>query len=77
MVKSSIESARALVAGMAVRIIVMSGWNLFVLPRFYGVPFNAVVGMLGLLAVFNGIQGGMTILLGFLLHEAYARRTLA
>ncbi len=67
----------SLVAGVAVRIIMMSGWNLVVLPRFYGVPLNVVVGMLGLLAVFNGIQGGMTILLGFLLHEAYARRTLA
>jgi len=67
----------SLVAGVAVRIIVMSGWNLVVLPRVYGVPFNVVVGMLGLLAVFNGIQGGMTILLGFLLHEAYARRTIA
>ena len=65
----------SLVAGVAVRILVMSGWNLVVLPRFYGVPFNVVVGMLGLLAVFNGIQGGMTITLGFLLHETYARRT--
>ena len=65
----------SLVLGVAVRIIVMSGWNLVVLPRFYGVPFNAVVGMLWLLAVFNGIQGCMTILLGFLLHEAYTRRT--
>ena len=65
----------SLVLGVAVRIIVMSGWNLVVLPRFYGVPFNAAVGMLWLLAVFNGIQGSMTILLGFLLHEAYTRRT--
>lgn len=65
----------SLVLGVAVRVIMMSGWNLVVLPRFYGVPFNVAVGMLGLLAAFNGIQGGMTILLGFLLHEAYERRT--
>ena len=65
----------SLVLGVVVRIIVMSGWNLVVLPGYYGLPFNAVVGMLGLLAVFNGMQGCMTILLGDLLHEAYTRRT--
>jgi len=62
------------VAGVALRIIIMSVWNLIVLPRYYGVPFNAAVGMLPLLALFNGMQGALTVVLGTLLHEAYVRR---
>jgi len=62
------------VAGVALRIIIMSGWNLLVLPRYYGIPFNVAVGMLPLLALFNGMQGALTVVLGTLLHEAYVRR---
>jgi riboflavin transporter FmnP len=62
------------VAGVALRIIIMSVWNLIVLPRYYGVPFNAAISMLPLLALFNGMQGALTVVLGTLLHEAYVRR---
>jgi len=62
------------VAGVVLRIIVMSVWNLIVLPRYNGIPFNVVVSMLPLLALFNGIQGALTVVLGTLLHEAYLRR---
>ncbi|HUS77617.1 MAG TPA: hypothetical protein VM050_02995 [Patescibacteria group bacterium] len=61
-------------AGVALRIIIMSGWNMIVLPRYYGVPFNVAVGMLPLLALFNGMQGALTVVFGTLLHEAYVRR---
>jgi riboflavin transporter FmnP len=65
----------SLVMGIIVRVLVMTALNLVVLPRFYGIPFNVVVGMLTLLAVFNGIQGSITILVGFFLHGVYEKRT--
>ncbi len=49
-----------LAVGVVTRIVVMSVWNLLVLPSFYGVPFNATIGMLPLLAVLNAMQGAMT-----------------
>ena len=69
-----IRMAGALAVGVATRILVMSVWNLLVLPNFYGVPFNATIGMLPLLALFNAMQGAMTVALGYSLHEAYVRR---
>jgi riboflavin transporter FmnP len=64
----------SVVIGLALRIIVMSGWNLVVLPAYYGVSYNVAVGMLYLLGVFNTMQGGISTLLGYALYEAYTRR---
>ena len=64
----------SLVMGLAFRVIVMSAWNLVVLPAYYGIPYDAAVGMLPLLGVFNAMQGSISILLGHVLHEAYTRR---
>jgi riboflavin transporter FmnP len=72
-----IRMAGALAAGVVTRILVMSAWNLLVLPNFYGVPFNATIGMLPLLALFNAMQGAMTVALGYTLHDAYVRRVPA
>jgi riboflavin transporter FmnP len=69
-----IRMTGALVIGVVTRILVMSVWNLLVLPNFYGVPLNATIGMLPLLALFNAMQGAMTVVLGYTLHEAYVRR---
>ncbi|TET72183.1 hypothetical protein E3J39_02905 [Candidatus Bathyarchaeota archaeon] len=69
-----IRMAGMLVVGVVTRILVMSVWNLLVLPNFYGIPFNATIGMLPLLALFNAMQGAMTVALGYTLHEAYVRR---
>lgn len=60
--------------GVLLRILSMSLWNLIVLPIYYGLTFNATVGMLPLLGVFNGIQGIITAFLGYLLYEAYTKR---
>jgi len=70
----AIRMAGMLAVGVATRILVMSVWNLLVLPNFYGVPFNTTIGMLSLLALFNAMQGVMTVVLGYTLHEAYVRR---
>jgi riboflavin transporter FmnP len=64
----------SIVVGVALRIAVMSLWNLIVLPRYSGLLFSTAVGMLPFLAVFNGIQGTITASLGYLLYEAYIRR---
>lgn len=69
-----IRMAGMLVVGVVTRILVMSVWNLLVLPNFYGIPFNATIGMLPLLALFNAMQGTMTVALGYTLHEAYVKR---
>jgi riboflavin transporter FmnP len=64
----------SVVIGLALRIVVMSGWNLVVLPTYYGVPYSVAVGMLFLLGAFNAMQGGISTLLGYALYEAYTRR---
>ena len=72
--RREIKMAGALVIGVVTRIIVMSIWNLLVLPNFYGIPFNTTIGMLPLLALFNAMQGVMTVVLGYILHETYVKR---
>ena len=64
----------SVITGILSRIAVMSLWNLVVLPYYYGLPLSAAVGMLPLLGVFNGLQGALTVILGYLLYEAYVRR---
>jgi riboflavin transporter FmnP len=70
-------SARGLliyVLALVSRVIVMSLFNLVVLPRFHGIPFNVVVGMLPLLGLFNGMQGALTVILGQILYATYRKR---
>jgi riboflavin transporter FmnP len=64
----------SVVVGLALRIVVMSGWNLIILPAYYGIPYIAAVGMLYPLGAFNSMQGGISTLLGYALYEAYTRR---
>ena len=64
----------SVVIGLVFRIVVMSGWNLVILPAYYGVTYNAAVGMLYLLGIFNSMQGAISTLLGYALYEAYTRR---
>jgi riboflavin transporter FmnP len=72
--RRGIRMTGALVIGVVTRIIVMSMWNLLVLPNFYGIPFNTTIGMLPLLALFNAMQGVMTGILGYTLHGTYVKR---
>jgi riboflavin transporter FmnP len=62
------------VIGIFTRIIVMSVWNLLILPNFYGIPFNTTIGMLPLLALFNAMQGAITMFLGYFLYQSYLKR---
>lgn len=64
----------SVVAGLALRVVVMSMGNLIVFPAYYAMPYNVTVGLLPMIGVFNAIQGTLTVLLGYLLYEAYVRR---
>jgi riboflavin transporter FmnP len=61
-------------SALLARIITMILFNFLVLPRYYGLPMETVVGMLPFVAVFNGMQGVLTVGLGQALHLAYSRR---
>ena len=60
--------------GVVFRVAAMSLANLAVLPAFYGIPGGVAYGMLPLIAIFNVIQGAITILLGIFIHQAIVRR---
>ena len=64
----------SLAFGLGLRIAVMSIANVIVLPLFYSkyYTFEAAVLLLPLLAVFNAIQGFISIGGGFLIHQAIA-----
>jgi len=52
----------------------MTFTNLYVLPNFYGVPMEATIGLLPLIAAFNVVQGAITIWLGLFLDRAVKGR---
>jgi riboflavin transporter FmnP len=60
--------------GLVSRILIMTVVNLYVLPTLYNVPMTATIGLLPLIGLFNGIQGGITIGLGYFLFEAVKSR---
>lgn len=66
----------SLVVGVALRITVMSLVNLVVIPAYYGMPFQVAVDLLPMIGAFNALQGGMTVLIGYLIYEAYVSRVL-
>lgn len=61
--------------GIAARGLIMCIANIVVLPLAYSTPLEAAITMLPLLAVFNCIQGAISISLGYFIHEAIIRRT--
>ncbi len=62
------------IAGIALRILTMSLANLSILPMFYHIPFEAAVALLLPIAVFNTIQGGISIGGGWTLYRAIVWR---
>jgi len=62
----------SLALGLGLRVIVMSVVNLLVLPTFYAQSFTAAVLLLPFLAVFNVIQGAISIFGGLLINKAIA-----
>ena len=64
----------ASVAAVAFRVAAMTLVNLYVLPNIYGVPMEATIGLLPLIAAFNVAQGAITVGLGVFLDRAVRRR---
>ena len=60
--------------GLISRILVMTVVNIYVLPNVYGLALETALGLLPLIAVFNAIQGGITIGLGYFLYRAVKTR---
>jgi riboflavin transporter FmnP len=60
--------------GLSSRVIMMTFTNFYVLPNFYGVPIEATIGLLPLIAVFNIAQGVVNMWLGFFLNTAVNQR---
>jgi riboflavin transporter FmnP len=71
---ASIRGLIVFASALLSRVLAMSLFNLVVLPRYHGIPFNVVVGMLPILGLFNGMQGALTVGLGQILYTAYRKR---
>ena len=56
------------------RVLVMMGANMVVMPCVYGMPVQVALSLLPFIALFNVIQGSITVLLGLSVAEAVARR---
>lgn len=70
----NITKVASVALGLLSRVVVMSLWNIVVLPNYQGIPYDYVVGLLPMLGVFNAMQGAISALLGYTLYEAYIRR---
>jgi riboflavin transporter FmnP len=68
------RKAVSVIVGVATRIMAMSLANLIILPVYYGMPQSVAVDLLPLIGAFNALQGGMTVLVGYGLYEAFIRR---
>ena len=60
--------------GIVSRIIFMVIANLIVLPNFYGAPVSAAYALIPTIIVFNIIQGGITVGLGYFLFDSVKQR---
>ena len=63
----------SIAGGVLLRVVIMTVVNLFVLPGYRGVPFEVTVGMLPLLGLFNGLQGAISSVLGYIIFATYKR----
>ena len=70
----TITKVTSVALGLLSRVVVMSLWNIVVLPNYQGIPYDIVIGLLPMLGVFNAMQGAISALLGYTLYEAYIRR---
>ena len=70
----NITKVASVALGLLSRVVVMSLWNIVVLPNYQSIPYDIVIGLLPMLGVFNAMQGAISALLGYTLYEAYIRR---
>jgi len=63
------------VLGVSLRCLVMFFANLVIQPVYYGTPLMAVLLLSPLVAVFNAVQGSISVVGGYLIYEAILHRT--
>lgn len=68
--KTKKNAIRALIVGVILTIIVMSGMNLLITPFYMGVDVGAVLAMLPTIIIpFNALKAGINALLTFILYK--------
>jgi len=63
------------ILGIGLRCLIMFFANLLVQPIYYGTPLVGVLLLSPLVALFNAIQGTISVLGGYFIYEAIMRRT--
>lgn len=64
----------SVILGVLTRVVVLTPSNMLLLPAYYGMSQTVTIGLLPLIAVFNALQGTVTVLGGYMLYELYTRR---
>jgi len=72
---TKLTKTTSLLSGLTLRSLTMFFANLIVLPLYYQYPQTAAILISPLIVAFNIIQGSISILLGYFLHETITRRT--
>ena len=72
--KPKLSLAVAYLLGFAIRIVVMFVQTIPVFTAYYGMPLNVTLAISPLVAVFNLIQGSITIFGGILIYESFKKR---
>jgi riboflavin transporter FmnP len=69
------QKTTAFILGITTRCLTMFALNLIVQPAFYGISFEIALATSPLIAAFNAIQGTITIIGGYTIHETIKKRT--
>ena len=64
---------QGLVTGVLCNVLVMLLWNYVMTPIYFGMPREAVVPMLGWIALFNFLKAGINSIIVFLIYKPVAR----
>jgi hypothetical protein len=64
----------SLLLGLLARCLIMFFANLLVLPTYYQTPFATTLAISPFIALFNAVQGSISILGGLLIFEAVKKR---
>lgn len=72
---SKLQRTTAFILGITTRCLTMFALNLIVQPAFYGMPYTIALATSPLIAVFNAVQGTITIIGAYAVYEAIKKRT--
>ncbi len=67
--RGKIGKAMSFVLGITSRCIIMSLFNVIILPLYYGMSYEYTISLIPGIVVFNVMQGALSILVGYLIYE--------